>query len=232
MNRHDMLRRPLLRSAALLTVACLGLGLVLTAGPGQTTDGARWEPYPPFIMTYVTGPAPNANTVRLTWLGQRSWQTKVVESPGDESWVGSASAYDGATYVHVYPWGIDIDYLSCGADASWVPGRWFVPRALTADQGWEALGRGRDGYDHFLEIVRDGETEFRTLVRRDPASGLVMEAMNWDAEADAYVTAFKVISLEILPESDASEGACEDVEIRHLKPPPQPQPTQLADGPE
>ena len=223
MTLPNLLRSPLSRSAVVLAVAALGVALVLAAEPSRTTDVGPREPYPPFRMTYIGSLTPDV-TIRLTWLGRRSWQTMVIASPEDESPVGSGAAYDGATYTSASPLtGISTRYLSC--KDSWIPGPWFVPWAFTADEGWEALGRGRDGYDHFLRVSRDGETEFRTLYKRDPASGLPMEVMDWDG--DAYVTEFRVISLEILPESAASAGACDAVEILHLQPPPQPQPTEV-----
>ena len=226
MTLPNLLRRPLSRCAAVLAVATLGVALVVATEPGETPDAAAWEPYPPFRMTYMSALGSEV-TVQLTWLGSRSWQTKVVSSPEYEGAVGGRIAYDGATYTSFSPLtGIETMYLSCKGDG-WVPGPWFVPRTFSAEEGFEALGRGPDGYDHFLRVVHTGETEFRTLYKRDPASGLVMEVSDW--EVDAYVPEFRVISLEILPESVASMGACDAVEILHLQPPPPPQPTKVVD---
>ena len=162
MSLPRLLRRPLGRSAALLAIAALGVALVLAGEPTQTTDVGPWEPYPPFIMTYTAWP-PHDVTIRLIWLGSRSWQTRIVESPEDDGLVGNSQAYDGATLTYATEYGgITTRYLSCDDD-SYVPGPWFLPRAFRAEDGWEALGRGRDGYDHFLRVVRHGETEFRTL---------------------------------------------------------------------
>ena len=223
----NLSRHPLVRSAAVLAAVALGFGLVLAAGADyQRIDDTVREPYPPFRMTYTSRSFPDG-TVELTWLGRDSWQTMIVSSGGAGSRVGSRARFDGATYVSFDPLlGIRVEYLSCDRDGR-VPGPWFVPYAFTAEEGWEALGRGPDGYDHFLWLEREGETEHRTLYKRDPLSGLVMEVMYSDG--DALVTAFRVISLDILPESYASAGACADVEILHLQPPPEPQPTQAAE---
>ena len=116
--------------------------------------------------------------------------------------------------------------MSC-TDDGLVPGPWFVPYGFVPEEGFEALSRGPDGYDQFVHVFAEGEMEYRTLWKRDPATGLVMETMDWDGST--YVSDFRVISLELLPESYASPGACESVDILHLRPPPEPQPTRAVE---
>ena len=221
---------PLVRSAVVLVLVALGLGLTLATEPDQQIDDRASEPYPPFRMTY-TSRFDSGATIELTWLGINSWATEVVATVerqgGAGRRVGDHVRYDGATYTAFSPLtGIRTRYMSC-QDHGLIPGPWFVPYRFVAEEGFEALGRGADGYDQFLRVIADGEIEYRRLVKRDPASGLVMEVLDWDGSA--YVTEFQVLSLELLPESYASPGACDTVEILHLQPPPEAQPTRAVE---